>query len=68
MQIPGCLPKGYTLDSMLEPKQCAKWLNIHERELGEKYRKGTIPAAKLGHRTLRFHPRTILAANVKLAT
>lgn len=67
-QLPGCLPRGYSLDSMLEPEQCAVWLQIPERELGDKYRHGKIPAAKIGHKTIRYNPRTILAANVKLAT
>lgn len=51
---------------MLEPEQCALWLQMPERELGEKFRKGQVPGAKMGHKTIRYHPRTIIAAKVKI--
>ncbi len=47
---------------MLPPSAAAKWLGISVETLMEKYRKRQIPGAPLGHRTVRFHPRTILEA------
>ena len=48
------------LDQMLEPEAAAKWLGISVEMLMEKYRKQQIPGALLGHRTVRFNPRTIV--------
>jgi hypothetical protein len=48
------------LDRMLTPARAAEWLGISERELGEKQRKGQIPGAKIGHKTIRYHPRTVI--------
>jgi hypothetical protein len=45
---------------MLEPEAAAKWLGISVEMLMEKYRKQQIPGALLGHRTVRFNPRTIV--------
>jgi hypothetical protein len=48
------------LDEMLTPARAAKWLGISQRNLGEKNRKGVIPAIRLGHKTIRYHPRTVI--------
>jgi hypothetical protein len=50
------------LDRMLTPDECAAWLKIKRRELDEKRRKKQIPAIQLGHRTIRYHPRTVVAS------
>ena len=49
------------LDDMLEPEPAAKWLKITKRDLLEKSRQRLIPVFELGPKTLRFHPRTIIA-------
>ena len=49
------------MDRMLEPADAAKWLGISERELAEKRRKKQIPAVVLGERSVRYHPRSIVA-------
>lgn len=56
-----------SLDSMLKPSECAAWLRISKRELGENTtgHNPKIPAFSLGHKTKRFHPRTILAVLAK---
>lgn len=52
------------LDQLLTPDDAAKWLGISRRELAEKSsgRKPLIPVVSIGHKTKRYHPRTILAA------
>lgn len=67
---PGCVGGSLlSLDSLLTPAQCAKWLKVSKRELGENTRghNPKIPAFSLGHKTKRFHPRTILAVLAKRA-
>lgn len=48
------------LDDFLKPDTAAKWLGISEQDLSRKYRQGKIPGIKLGHRTVRYHPRTVI--------
>ena len=61
-QIPGCLPMGYSLDSLLNAEQCRIWLQLKPLEFAEKTRKKQIPFMDYGQRSKRFHPRTIIAA------
>ena len=49
------------LDDMLEPQAAAAWLKMSRSDLMKKIRAGIIPAFRLGHKTLRVHPRTIIA-------
>lgn len=51
----------FNLDQLLAPDSAARWLGIPERELLAKARTGCIPKFELGPKTLRFHPRTVLA-------
>lgn len=46
---------------MLEPDAAAKWLRLTKRDLLEKARLEIIPKFSIGVKTLRFHPRTIIA-------
>jgi len=48
------------LDRMLTPDEAAKWLGLSVPVLLAKQRKGQIPGVKLGHKTIRFNPRTVL--------
>jgi hypothetical protein len=48
------------LDRWLNPKEAAEWLRISEGELATKHRQGKIPGAKIGHRTVRYNPRTVI--------
>lgn len=52
------------LDQLLTPDDAAKWIGISRRELAEKSsgRKPLIPVISIGHKTKRYHLRTILAA------
>ena len=47
---------------MLTTEQAADWLGLSERDLLKKSRgnRAAIPAFGLGHKTKRFHPRTII--------
>lgn len=51
------------LDEMLDADSAASWLKISRRELLDKSRgrKPVVPGFHIGPRTLRFHPRTIIA-------
>jgi hypothetical protein len=49
------------LDDMLDPDSAAKWLKLSKRDFLEKARIGKIPTFSIGAKTLRFHPRTIIA-------
>jgi len=63
-QIPGCLPKGYDLDSLLTPEQFAAW-----QQLAESTVRGMIPSMagviKRTRENIRIHPRTFLETNLK---
>jgi hypothetical protein len=60
-QLPGNLPTGATLESLLTAEQFATWRGISQRETMEKIRAGTIPAVR-DSRTPRVHVRTYLAS------
>ena len=51
------------LDDLLTTVAAAEWLQMSERELLARSRgqRAAIPAFAIGHRTKRYHPRTILA-------
>lgn len=55
----GRMPK-VDLDALLTVEQCAAWLQMNPRVVGEKARTGDLPCHKIGT-LVRFHPRTILA-------
>ena len=48
---------------MLTRSECAVWLRVSGRWLAENSScmRSTIPAVRLGFRSVRYHPRTILA-------
>jgi hypothetical protein len=48
---------------MLTPEECAAWLKISRRALTAM----NVPCFKLGHKTLRYHVRTVLAAHMQRA-
>lgn len=51
------------LDSMIDREQCASWLKLSPAWLAmdAQLPQPAIPVFKLGHKTLRYHPRTVLA-------
>jgi hypothetical protein len=53
-----------SLDAIIDADECASWLRISRRELLAKTRgkHASIPCFKIGQRTPRFHPRTVVAA------
>jgi hypothetical protein len=62
-QLPGCLPEGYTLDSMLTPEQFCLWQQVKRRWLTHRPRlKGLVHHSR---EMIRIHPRTYLDGNVK---
>ncbi len=50
------------LDGMLTPQEAAAWLRMGVETLLEKSRgrRAEIPAFRPGHKTVLFHPRTII--------
>jgi len=62
-QKPGCLPEGYTMDSMLTPEQFAIWQQI--TPVIARDRIPSMPGAVIESRKcVRIHPRTYLAAKL----
>jgi hypothetical protein len=59
VQRPGCLPKGFDLDSMLTPEQAATWQNL-EPEWFRKHMDGMPGVRRLTRETVRIHPRSYL--------
>ena len=58
-QAPGCLPRGYTLDSMLTPEQFCKWIQVGVDWFSARHEK--LPGVKAHSRKMiRIHPRTYL--------
>lgn len=58
----------FHLDGMLTRTQAAQWLQMSERELAAKSLglRPKVPAFRVGsQRTIRYHPRTILAKFAK---
>jgi hypothetical protein len=58
-QIPGCLPPGYSLDSLLTVPQFALW-----RQVAESTVRAALPitngVVKFSREDIRIHPRTFL--------
>ena len=63
-QIPGCLPEGYDLDSLLTLEQFAIWRQVSVSTVRNELplTKGVI---KWSREDVRIHPRTHLEAHVK---
>lgn len=57
-QLPGNLPDGFTLDSMLTLDQAATWLQVRAASLKRKAR--SIPGISGVKHLRRMHPRTYL--------
>lgn len=49
------------MDAMLLLDEAAEWLRMTPRELSRQAKAGTIPCVRLSARSVRFHPRTIIA-------
>ena len=51
------------IDKLLTPTECAEWLQISTGVLSEQSqgRRARIPAIHITQRSVRYHPRTILA-------
>lgn len=62
-QLPGCLPEGYTLDSMLTPEQFCTWQQVKPTWLARRPR--LFGRLKESREMQRIHPRTYLAKKVK---
>jgi hypothetical protein len=66
-QIPGCLPNGYTLDSLLTIPQFAIWQQISEVTVRRML--ANLPGViKRSRENIRIHPRTYLEMSVKRRT
>jgi|GEM_PF-2827795 len=63
-QLPGCLPEGYTLDSLLTVSQFAIWRQISPLTASRKF-DVTAGAIKSGQVDRRIHPRTFLELSTK---
>lgn len=52
-----------SLDDMLTPDQAADWLQVSRADLLDKSKglRPQIPVARIGHKTLRYSPRIIIA-------
>lgn len=58
-QIPGCLPKGYDLDSLLTVEQFAVWRQVKE-STARAALAVTSGVIKRSREDVRIHPRTYL--------
>ena len=63
-QIPGCLPAGYDLDSLLTVEQFAAWrqVAVSTARAGLAITRGVI---KRTREDIRIHPRTFLEMTMK---
>lgn len=63
-QIPGCLPRGFNLDSLLTVEQFAAWRQKCVRKVSAELptTKGVI---KRTRKDIRIHPRTFLELTLK---
>lgn len=62
-QIAGCLPTGFTLDSMLSPDQFCRWQQVGRAWFSK--RLATLPGVVSESREhCRIHPRTYLEKRV----
>lgn len=64
-QLPGCLPAGYDLDSLLTVEQFAAWRQKSEREVRSELPK-TKGMIKRNRKDIRIHPRTYLELSIKV--
>lgn len=64
-QLPGCLPEGCNLDSMLTPEQFCIWQGFSRDWLSARVEtmKGIISHSR---KVIRIHPRSFIERNVKL--
>jgi hypothetical protein len=63
-QIPGCLPEGYDLDSMLTPEQFCIWQQVGRAWFSR--RSCTLPGViRRSREFVRIHPRTFLSKTVR---
>src|SRR6185369_17402302 len=60
-QLPGCLPKGFTPDSLLNRAEAQRYLRLNDEQWTKKKRH--IPGLRCEtNQTVWFHPRTFMAA------
>jgi hypothetical protein len=52
---------------MLTPEEAAEWQGISVNALMKKHRAGILPGFKSGNKTLRWHPRSLLALQARRA-
>ena len=63
-QIPGCLPRGFDLDSMLTPEQFCAWRGVGREWFGSRI--GMLPGViRESRKAIRIHPRTYLDKSVR---
>jgi hypothetical protein len=64
-QIPGCLPPGYSLDSLLTVEQFARWQDASLKWVWQ--HASALPGViHEGRKMTRFHPRTYLNTRLPL--
>lgn len=63
VQIQGCLPHGYGLDSLLTVEQFSTWTGMAVSTVESKIRTGAIPAMRFRKSPRILHPRTYLASH-----
>ena len=63
-QLPGCLPKGYSLDSLLTPQQFMIWRGV-KRTWWSAHGRLMPGVVKESRGTFRVHPRTYLEKQLK---
>lgn len=49
------------LDSMLTKEQAAAWMKMKPGELMKKHRAGIVRGFAIGHNTIRWNPRSVIA-------
>lgn len=62
-QLPGCLPQGFNLDSMLTVEEFCIWQRVSREWFTDRPRLKGV--AKQTRQMVRIHPRTYLDQNVK---
>lgn len=63
-QLPGCLPPGATLDSLISVEQFALWRGLAPRTAADFVRAG-MPGVVRDKAIMRVHPRTYLCQQGK---
>ena len=64
-QIAGCLPKGFTTDSLLTVEQFAVWRQVSVDTARRQICAGTVPAILHSRNDVRIHPKTYLEKLLK---